>query len=104
MVCSTEQRQCVECVDDSTCPKSKPRCRVALGQCVHCRSNDDCGLDGLIFAWDTHMGWIDACWQWPALWEARYIVIRAVATGMRPGTLYLDSMVLDPQRCPPPSG
>jgi hypothetical protein len=43
-VCSPDRRECVECVSDVSCPKSKPRCRIAVGQCVRCRSNDDCGL------------------------------------------------------------
>ena len=43
-VCSSVRRRCVDCVDDTTCPASRPRCRVATGTCAACTSNADCGL------------------------------------------------------------
>ena len=36
-------RNCVvECVDDMDCTPDEPTCDMATGQCLQCRSNDDC--------------------------------------------------------------
>jgi len=42
-VCSAPRRTCVECIDDATCPASRPRCRRLTGDCVKCTSDADCG-------------------------------------------------------------
>ena len=63
-----------------------------------------CGLDGkLSDLFRTPYGRA-SCSSWLALWDAQWLTIRAVATGNRGGTVFIDELLDISSMCPIPDG
>ena len=65
-------------------------------------ASTECGLDGKLSDSFPSGCWARVCSNWPALWDAEYLTIRAVATGNRGGTVFIDELLDISASCPPP--
>ena len=64
-------------------------------------SKSECGLDGKFSDAVPDANWASGCSAWAmAPWDAEWLTIRAVATGVFSGTVYLDAFLAGPEVCP----